>query len=226
MLKWVLLLALVVLVTATVTVLYLQSRPVKEYMVYYINLDHRRDRNEEVLQEMKKLPRGAVVERVPAVYEKERGHLGCSKSHIKTLEKFIKSGCDRCIIFEDDFEFVSGGPKRLRNFLNGGFPFDVVMLSSNDIDSQPCEYQGFKKVTNSQTTAGYMVSKEFAPILLKNFKQGAILLAQDYEHSRYAVDQYWKLLQPSSKWYVFDPACGRQRKSYSDIIGGVVDYNL
>jgi len=223
MLKWVLLFMLSVVVVAVMK--YLRFRPVKDYMVYYINLDHRKDRNEEVLREMEKLPRGAIVERVPAVYEKERGHLGCSKSHIKTLEKFIQSGHNMCIIFEDDFEFVGTGPSKLGQFLNEGFPFDVVMLSSNDIDSQPCEYRGFKKVTNAQTTAGYIVSKDFAPILLKNFKQGAVLLEQDYEHERYAVDQYWKLLQPSSKWYVFDPRCGQQRKSYSDIMGGVVDYN-
>jgi glycosyl transferase family 25 len=207
--------------------IYVMTRPVKEYMVYYINLDHRHDRNREVLQELNKLPRGAIVERVSAVYEKDRGHLGCSKSHVKALEKFIQSGRDTCIIFEDDFEFVSGGPRRLGNFLNGGFSFDVVMVSTNDIESEPCEYQGFKKVTDAQTASGYIVSKDFAPILLNNFKQGANLLERDYDnHSAYAIDQYWKRLQPSSKWYSFDPPCGRQRKSYSDIQGGVVEYTL
>jgi hypothetical protein len=224
MLKWTLLFMVSVVVVAVM--LYLRFRPVKEYMVYYINLDHRRDRNEEVLEEMKKLPRGAIVERVPAVYENERGHLGCSKSHIKALEKFVQSGHDTCIIFEDDFEFVGTGPSRLGQFLNERFPFDVVMLSSNDVDSQPCEYRGFKKVTNAQTASGYIVSRSFAPVLLQNFRQGAFLLEQEYDHSTYAVDQHWKLLQPSSKWYVFDPPCGRQRKSYSDIQGGVVEYNL
>jgi len=224
MLKWVLLLVLVVLVAVLV---YLRFRPVKEYMVYYINLDHRQDRNKEVLQEMKKLPRGAIVERVPAVYEKERGHLGCSKSHVNALKKFIQSGHDTCIIFEDDFEFVSGGPRRLGNFLNGGFPFDVIMLATNETDARPCENQGFKKVYNAGTTSGYIVSKEFAPTLLQNFQKGVYHLEQDYEsHPVHAIDQYWKNLQPNSRWYSFDPPCGLQRKSYSDILGGVVDYKL
>ena len=223
--KWWLLVPVVLLLLFMFLIL--KPTKIKMYNVYYINLDHRKDRNREILQELKKLPRGAVVERVPAVYEKERGHLGCSKSHIRALEKFIHSGEDTCIILEDDFEFVSGGATRLGNFLHGErFPFDVIMLSSNDIDSQACQYPGFKKIINSQTASGYIVSKHFAPTLLKNFKHGAQLLEREYNHSEYAVDQYWKLLQPVSKWYSFDPPCGRQRKSYSDIQGGVVEYNL
>jgi hypothetical protein len=222
MLRWVLVACVAIF---AVVFIYVVTRPVKKYMVYYINLDHRQDRDTEILKELDKLPRGAVVERVSGVYDKERGHLGCSKSHVIALEKFIRSGFDTCIIFEDDFEFVPSGPRRLGRFLNDGFPFDVVMVSSNDIDSKPCEHPGFKKVTNAQTTAGYIVSRDFAPVLLQNFKRGAHLLEQDYDHSRYAVDQYWKVLQPSSRWYVFDPPCGRQRKSYSDIQAGVVDYN-
>jgi GR25 family glycosyltransferase involved in LPS biosynthesis len=195
-------------------------------MVYYINLDHRRDRNEETLREIKKLPRGSIVERVSAVYEKERGHLGCSKSHIVALKKFIQSGYDTCIILEDDFEFVNG-TGRLENFLYNSFPFDVVMLATNETDAKPCEHSGFKKVISAGTTSGYIVSKDFAPTLLENFQTGAFLLENDYDnHPTYAIDQYWKNLQPKSKWYSFDPPCGRQRKSYSDILGGVVDYKL
>jgi hypothetical protein len=77
-------------------------------VAYYINLEHRLDRKEEILGEMSRIGFPMEkVERIDAVYDKDRGHLGCSKSHIKTLERFIASGHSNCIVLEDDFEFVN-----------------------------------------------------------------------------------------------------------------------
>ena len=71
-----------------------------------------------------------------------------------------------------------------------------------------------------------MVSKSFAPTLLSNFKEGCRLLQETSIDQQYAVDQYWKNLQPISKWYVFNPKLGIQRKSYSDIQNGIVEYGV
>jgi GR25 family glycosyltransferase involved in LPS biosynthesis len=196
--------------------------------VYYINLDHRTDRKKEFLNEMKKVdfPENKIV-RIPAIYDKKRGHLGCSKSHIKTLEQFINSKYKNCIIFEDDFEFTSEGDmEQIENVFQQNIPFDVIMLSGNEIKTENSEYSGLKRVLNAQTTSGYMVSKEFAPTLLKNFKEGCVLLEKDYNHSMYAVDQYWKKLQPESKWFIFSPKLGKQRYSYSDIESVKINYGI
>jgi len=200
-------------------------------VIYYINLDHRPDRNAEFLEEMDKIhfSKDKIV-RVSAVYEKDRGHLGCTKSHIKTLELFIQSNHNNCIIFEDDFEFInhdSSVLQQIDNILDNNIPYDVIMLSANEINTSPSNYISLVNVTNAQTASGYMVSKEFAPILLQNFKEGYKLLEQNYDkHNSYAIDQYWKLLQPISQWYMFEPKLGKQRASYSDIQNGIVDYNV
>ena len=191
-------------------------------VVYYINLDHRDDRRREIIGEIQKLG-GVPSIRIPGVYEKDRGHLGCSKSHIKALETFINSGSDKCIILEDDFQFIND-PKQLDL---PSSTFDVVMLSGSGGTVEPSSYTGLQRINNVQTTAGYMVSKQFAPTLLQNFKDGCKLLEQDYNnHGTHAIDQYWKRLQPISNWFVFDPKLGMQRESFSDIQGGIVDYGV
>jgi GR25 family glycosyltransferase involved in LPS biosynthesis len=202
--------------------------------IYYINIAERTDRNKEFLNEMKKydVPDSKIV-RIDAVYDKQRGALGCTKSHIKTLQQFINSGYKNCIIFEDDFEFSM--PKdyvtsSIQNFFSLNIPYDVVMLSANDLKFTNSQHSGLSKAIDVQTTAGYMISSDFAKILLDNFMTGSKLLEKSYSDNgydgSYAVDMYWKQLQPNSKWYIFDKKLGKQRESYSDIENRSVKYGV
>jgi hypothetical protein len=203
--------------------------------IYYINIAERTDRNKEFLNEMKKydVPDSKIV-RIDAVYEKERGALGCTKSHIKTLEQFIKSGYKNCIIFEDDFEFAvpkNNVTTNIQNFFNLNIPYDVVMLSANDNKITPSKYAGLNKAMDVQTASGYMVSSDFSKTLITNLIEGSKLLEKGYTERGEAIheywnDQYWKKLQPNSKWYIFDPKLGKQRESYSDIEQRSVNYNV
>lgn len=202
-------------------------------VAYYINLEHRLDRKEEILEEMSRIRFPMEkVERIDAIYDKDRGHLGCSKSHIKTLERFIASGNSNCIVLEDDFVFVNPDEAiaKINNVFDKQIPFDVIMLSAAWVTSEPSQYDGLEKINYAQTASGYMVSKAFAPRLLENFKEGCELLEKSYNDNamegRYAIDQYWGSLMPDSKWYAFDPLLGKQRASYSDIMGSSVDYGV
>lgn len=213
-------------------------------VVYYINLDNRKDRNDEFLAEMEKVgfPKEKIV-RISAVLKKERGHLGCSLSHIETLTKFIASEYQNCIVFEDDFEFTQDNDKineAFQNLADNNVDFDVCMLSGNVYNTEPvAEYPFLKKATQVLTTSGYMLSKKFAPTLLENFKEGAQKLDKSYDEridikktdptqynysGEYALDQYWVSLQEPNNWYIFEPKLGNQRQSYSDIMEGNVMY--
>lgn len=204
-------------------------------MIYYINLDHRTDRMEEFLHEMHKMKvPDEKITRISAVSDKKRPDLGCSRSHIKTIDMFINSNYKNCVIFEDDFEW-SVDQKTVNssfsNFFENNIDYHVCMLSSNEIESKNTNYDFVKKITNSQTASGYMVNKNFASELLENFKEGAELLERSYDIGKpngpeYCVDQYWKRLQPYNDWYMFFPKLGKQRKSFSDIQGVVIDYNV
>lgn len=204
----------------------------KDIIIYYINLDHREDRKQQFLQQMNNVgidPNKIV--RIPAVYRKGQGDIGCSFSHIKTMETFLQSEYENCIVFEDDFEFVQEADfvkNAFREFFDSKIDYDVCMISACDIYTEKTQYPFLKKVTGAQTTSGFMVSKKFAPTLLDNFKTGVELLQENYDGVAgekgmpYCVDQYWKKLQPVSNWYIFEPKLGKQQDGNSDIMGGFV----
>lgn len=215
-------------------------------VVYYINLDIRTDRNAEFLLEMEKMniPENKIV-RISAVHEKERGHLGCSLSHIKTLTQFLETDHQTCIVFEDDFEFTEPPDvvnSAFQELIDNNINFDVCMLSGNVYETSPiAEYPFIRKAQKVLTTSGYMLSKSFAPTLLENFKEGAKLLEKSYDEridikkkdpsqynysGEYAIDQYWTALQEDNKWYIFQPKLGSQRQSYSDIMENNVRYSV
>jgi glycosyl transferase family 25 len=204
-------------------------------VVYYINLDHRSDRNTEMLQEFEKMgvPETKIV-RVPGHYNKNYGDVGCSKSHVEALRKFANSDYNNCIIFEDDFEFTeesSDVHQLLNNLFLNDVNYDVCMLASSTGEMRDTKYPWLKQVNNSQTASGYMVNKPFAETLLRNFEEGVVNLEpitskDDTIRGQYCIDQYWKKLQPESAWFELYPKLGKQRKSYSDIQQGVVDYHV
>jgi GR25 family glycosyltransferase involved in LPS biosynthesis len=207
--------------------------PVKQWhehvdVIYYINLDHRMDRNAEFLNEMKIMgvPQDKII-RISGIYKPGKGYLGCTMSHIIAYKMFEESRLERCIIFEDDFHFTQKLFKVndmfndvFNDVFNNSIVFDVIMLSANEIDTKYEGYSYLKKVIDVQTASGYIVNRTFLPKLLKNYTDSKQLLEECYSNEKdtypFVNDIYWKLLQPTSNWYVFSPKIGIQRASYSD----------
>jgi hypothetical protein len=199
-------------------------------VMYYINLDHRDDRNRGFLEEIGDMDIyfNRVI-RVPGIYKKGQGSLGCSMSHIKALEAFVASDYNTCIIFEDDFGFcqpLEVVSDLLGKLFDNNVDFDVCMLAGWDQEVEDvAEYPFLKKVIRGLTTSGYIVTKKFAPTLLENFKEGCKILEQKFidgggtyvTEYKYEIDEYWVQLQPKNNWYIFNPKLGKQRDTYSDV---------
>jgi hypothetical protein len=198
-------------------------------VIYYINLDNRPDRKKEILENMQKAKIPVeLLERIPAVYKPKQGDLGCSLSHIFTIQKFLDSPHNTCIVLEDDFDFIDPESVefRLNIFIGSGVDYDICLLAGNTYD-QKFDDVNFEvsKVNNVATTSGYLLTKRYAKKLLNNFKEGVALLEKSYQdgiadkyNQPYAIDQYWKKLQTDDKWYVFEPKLGHQRNSASTIM--------
>lgn len=196
--------------------------------VYYINLKHRPDRDAQIRKEIQKLGLLDKTTRIEGVYEKGRGHLGCSQSHIMALEQFLQSPHQNCIIFEDDFQFRGDHPTpALNQVFEQGVEYDVIMLSAGWTTAEKSQYDFLKKSTCTTTASGYLVNRKFAPRLLENFREGVRLLEDAYNRGSkidgtgdalYAIDQYWCRLQGVSNWYIMDPVLGEQSGSRSDIM--------
>jgi hypothetical protein len=50
------------------------------------------------------------------------------------------------------------------------------------------------------------------------------LMAEPENKQQYAIDMYWKRLQPAGRWFIVAPGLCTQRPDISDIEGRVTDY--
>jgi len=187
--------------------------------VYFINLNHRLDRREHIEKLLKDSDLFDITERISALYNVVLPHAGCVLSHIASLERFIGSGEEYCLILEDDFTANNASTLKsdIQKLFDDGVDFDIVQLSGNHMRLDDCEFEYLKKVMDSQTTSGYIINKRFATTLLDNFKESYRLISEFGRQHNYCLDIFWKKLQPVSKWYCFYPALGFQMDSYSDI---------
>lgn len=203
--------------------------------VYYINLDHRTDRKEQCEGEMNKLgvPPSKLV-RIPGIYNKEFGILGCGLSHKKALETFMASEHKNCLIFEDDFLFtldMNYVRYLLKSIFERNISYDLVMLAGNLYKTEKTEWPFLRKVLDGQTASGFLITREFAPKLLQCLEESTKLLKDWHDTTgekkhEYCNDIYWKKLQPISKWFVLYPKTGLQRESYSDNEYKITNYGV
>ena len=206
--------------------------------IYYINLTHRKDRNKEFIECMSDLDVPSnKLQRINAIYNPSFGALGCVNSHILALETFISSGLNICIVFEDDFIYKNKESfwSDISKAFDTNLPFDIIQLSYNDIYRPDkyfivnnTEYPFLKKVEKTLCASSYIITKEFAPKLLENFKESSELLSTYgfNDNAPNALDVHWHTIQSKYNWYIIYPSIGFQRASYSDICKTHTSYGV
>ena len=214
------------LVAGVVTVVLYKLQTAKESYLYnnnqypalYINLDHRLDRRNQIEYEFDKMDIN-TYNRIDAI-KNIKGYIGCSQSHIACLTYAKKMGYPRMIIFEDDFQFLIDSQEfhRLLDHLLS-VNYDVMMLSYNSPSNDITDIGDplLRRIRDTQTSSGYIVSQHYYDTLLNNLKEGLEKLLETDNVSVYAIDIYWKQLQKKDKWLCYYKRMGKQRESYSDI---------
>jgi GR25 family glycosyltransferase involved in LPS biosynthesis len=193
--------------------------------VYYMNLDHREDRRNQIESELDKLGvPNHKRERIPGIYTPGFGILGCGLAHKAAIEAFLASPHQTCIIFEDDFTFTLD-MEYVHFLLNSIFDekieFDCIMLAGCILDARPTEHPFLLKVYDVHTASGYLLTREFAQTLLESYTESTTLLQDTFvktgrKEISYHNDIFWKKYQPQSNWFILNPRLGEQRESYSD----------
>jgi glycosyl transferase family 25 len=191
--------------------------------VFYINLESRPDRKDHLLQETQNLCDATKVHRIDAVPNKN-GALGCTMSHIKSLETFLEHPeWNTCIVLEDDFTFrnadVSYNNSSLKSLFQNFPEWDCCMLAAgiHGLQVRNTLHTQIKKVFSAQTSSGYCVTRKFAPTLLANLRESRDDMIANGKRHENCLDQYWKKIQPKSNWYLIYPTLGYQYGNYSDI---------
>jgi hypothetical protein len=187
--------------------------------IFYINLDKREDRKDEIESELKNYDLFNISERIQAIETPGQGILGCTMSHLNAV-KLAKERCyNNILILEDDFQFTISKEEfenQLQTFFENQIPYNICMISYNIQRSEPTEYPFLTKVVEAQTASGYIVHHSFYDKMIELYEWAIPLLRDTKQHWHYANDQCWKRLQPESHWYCLTTRCGRQRPGYSD----------
>jgi len=192
---------------------------------FYINLEKRTDRKEHVEKELDKI--GIKASRFNAI-KMENGAVGCSMSHLKILQDAEANKLEHVLILEDDIKFLE--PELFKTQINKFFElhgnnWDVILLAGNNMPPYKNIDDTCIQVTRCQTTTGYLVNGHYIKVLIQNIKMGLThLLNRPNEHSKFAIDKFWFILQESSKWYLIIPLTVVQREDYSDIEKKVTNY--
>jgi glycosyl transferase family 25 len=184
---------------------------------FYINLDSRPDRKDHVEKQMSKI--GIITERFKAI-KLPNGALGCSMSHLKILELAKANNLPHVLIVEDDILFtdVSLFVNQFNKFLELHKDFDVVLISGNNLPPYKNIDDTCVKVSQCQTTTGYLVQSHYYDTLINNYRKGIKnLIENPGNHKLFAIDKFWFNLQKIHKWYLIIPLSVTQREDYSDI---------
>lgn len=201
-------------------------------ILYYINLDRRKERNEQLIKELAKTNIDpSKINRITACDMPSFGALGCTKSHIDVLTRFLQTddSIQTCIILEDDIGFIQD--QQLINESIDRFlvdfkdKWDVFYLALNLLQSEKTNKPYVTRVVRAFTTAAYVVHKKFAQKLLDNFKESAFLLEKEGRYvPTLCLDNYMGRLQAVSNWYTLSYRIALQLPSYSDIERRHVNY--
>ena len=197
--------------------------------IIYINLDHREDRKASILKQVSDIGfNPAIVHRIPAILNKQCGHLGCGESHVKALELAIERGWNRTLILEDDFRF-DVSRTRLDEYLTEADQesWDVLLLAKGH-SSLHDKKGNMRKVKSCTTASGYIVQKPYYTTLHSNFADSVRVTREQlvkhlekypgtkFIHGVAAIDMHWISLQGRDNFYIFDPVVGSQGGFSSD----------
>ena len=193
------------------------SEFLKSLPTMYINLLSRTDRKNHVESELKKIGINNPT-RFNAI-KMENGAIGCSMSHLKCVELAKKSNFDYVFICEDDITFLNPTlfMMQLQMFLSKHKSWDVILVAGNNMVPFEAVDNTCIKVSNCQTTTGYIVKREYYDKLMENYKEGIQKQIKEPNVPEYKIDKYWFKLQKEDNWFLIIPLSIIQREDYSDI---------
>lgn len=191
--------------------------------IFYINLDRRPDRREEIEGELSKYGLSEKSERFTAIDRPGKGIVGCTYSHLEVIKLAKERQYKNVLILEDDFQFINTKEvfeSKLEHFFteykNKNKKYDVLMLAYLMCNYEETDDVIIRRVIEATTAAAYIIHEDYYQKLIDLYTIHAPLLEETMHHWIYANDQIWKQLQRVDNWYYFTDRIGKQRPGYSD----------
>lgn len=198
--------------------------------IFWINLDEREDRQVEMQNEMKYFPDFCKFERISAI-KYNPGGMGCSMSHIKALTEAIQRDLPYVCIVEDDLKVINKNNfkeqiNEIKGYIDSNNNWNVLLLGAVPKNkSYKRKNDNMIVAKNMQTTIGYIVNKSYYNKLLTNFNESLNGFKITNVYEKYALDQYWKILQEEDEWLCAYPFIIKQKNSFSSIENCYTNYD-
>lgn len=191
----------------------------------FINLDARTDRRKHIESQIALLrQRDIRVKRLSAVARPQNGALGCALSHCRALSDGVAACADPkdlILVFEDDFQWEVQQTDIDAALDNLPTDFDVLCLTYYVPKMQPQapsdKTAKWVRASDMQTTAGYIVTRQFAEQYLYHTFNAAAETLRAQGATSLPIDVAWKPLQVKHKFYAAWPRLGKQLLLASDI---------
>jgi hypothetical protein len=190
--------------------------------IYCINLDKRTDRWEDCVKQFKK--HNLTVERFSAIDGSKinnptklmTGEYGILSTHIELIKDAKNKGYKNILILEDDVEFIDNLNEYFSLF-KGQIPDDWVMLylSGNHIGGCLQVSGNIFKIFHSYAIHSFAIKSELFDLIINGLPK-----------YKKAVDIFYAELQSLFPSYVIRPHLAWQRESFSDIQGGIMNYDF
>ena len=209
--------------------------------IFIINLEHRKDRKQQITHELEKQkidnyeffkairpsPKEIsewdpeycfhVLKDVhPRRFNKyQMGCLGCLKSHVEVCKLALSRNYKNILVLEDDTQFIDDFNK-LYTYSSDIDNIDMLYLAGSHLGTQQSITNNIKKVVGTHTTGSYCINEKAMKYLVENI-----------QHYKKEIDVYYaKEIQPKFNCYCVFPHITKQRDGFSDIQQTNVNYKL
>jgi hypothetical protein len=190
--------------------------------IYCINLDRRSDRWEECVKIFDK--HNLSVERFSAIDGNTinnptkllPGEYGILSTHIELIKDAKNKGYKNILILEDDVEFIDN-LNEMFDSIKEQIPNDWVMLylSGNHVGGSLQISENVFQIFHSFAIHSFAIKSELFDLIINGLPR-----------YKKAVDVFYAELQSLFPSYVIRPHLSWQRENFSDIQGGIMNYDF
>lgn len=193
--------------------------------VIYINLLHREDRKKSIENEFTNVNH-EHFSRFDAFYA-EKGIIGCAKSHLELLKKWIPQNHKLLMICEDDIVFL-GDRDYIDQLIEEFYKdnrLDVLCLGNNPSNKVKIS-KLFNITSSTQTMSCYVIKEHMRVHLIKIFQESLLMLENGVDPRKAAIDKVWKKIQLKYTFAIPRVKTVIQSESFSDIEKKIVNYGV